>query len=945
MTDDARIEAALFAIPADIEREQWWKVAAALKSEMGDAGHDLFDRWSQGGQRYSAIDVRDTWKSTKASGGIGIGTLFSIAKDYGFDPRQHKAEPVDREEAERRRAERERLAEAQRVKIEAEQRTAAKLAADIWAKAEAAPDDHPYLVRKQVKAHGLRLYRGKLTVASMACDGCLIVPARDAGGAITSLEFVSGTGEKRFLPNGRKSGSYHVIGEPGDVMCVAEGYATAASLHEATGYPVAVAFDAGNLFAVADALKAKLPDARLVICADDDVDTPGNPGISKATSAASELGASLAVPDFGADRPEGASDFNDLHQANGLDAVRACVAVASCLADTASPAADGHAADHIGEPAEMVPSNDKTSPPRPASKRQRGPLEPHYALINGGLHFVNTKIDADTGKVSHTAPLWLCDALEVLGSGRDDAARQYRVLQWQRQGNGEPIRLAMPSADIGERDGWAALRNLGLAVTTQPTARHRLAYYLQKEGGTVWYEIVTLTGWQHGAYVLPNGDLIGTPTRQMFYNGGTPKQSAYTPAGSSQTWRDTVGAMARDNPLVVAAIACAFAGPLLSLIGVRDGIGLHLHARTSSGKSTAGDCAASVWGNPADVLHTWDGTSYGLARTAEYANDGLLYLDEIGAGDARKIGPAIYQMLNGVSRLQGTKDGGVVASRSWRLTMISTGEVGMAQYLAEGGQTPRGGQEIRLLDVPADSGAYRAFDCLHGRKDGDAYSTELTAAARANYGTAGRAFVEWLSSRHSEVRAWVSTTQAEMLDAIEAEHPDAAPAARRATRKWGVLVAAAEMASEAGLTGWTRNEARAWVMATWARWLDAFGTKDRDNERLLEQVDGILRANELGRFVLLPLDPHKEPSAQNILGYRNYDANGEPVFLVLPKAFKDEVISGYELRHACKVLHEAGMLDRPRGRRQYTVNTGKPAGMVYRARSRKGEEAEGRHDD
>src|SRR5690606_29996322 len=135
-------------------------------------------------------------------------------------------------------------------------------------------------------------------------------------------------------------------------------------------------------------------------------------------------------------------------------------------------------------------------------------------------------------------------------------------------------------------------------------------------------------------------------------------QSAYTPSGSLQTWRDTVGAMARENPLVVASIACALAGPLLSLIGVRDGIGLHLHARTSSGKSTAGDCAASVWGNPADVLHTWDGTSYGLARTAEYANDGLLYLDEIGAGDARKIGPAIYQMLNGVSRLQGTKDGG-----------------------------------------------------------------------------------------------------------------------------------------------------------------------------------------------------------------------------------------------------------------------------------------------
>ena len=452
----------------------------------------------------------------------------------------------------------------------------------------------------------------------------------------------------------------------------------------------------------------------------------------------------------------------------------------------------------------------------------------------------------------------------------DDSGQQYRLMEFRRAGSGEVIRHAMPAREIGERDGWAVLRGLGLHVAAEQRPRYKLAEYIQREGGATSYEIVSLTGWQHGAYVLPSGEFIGTPDRPLFYNGGTPKQSAYKPSGSLETWRDTVGSMARENPLVAAAIACALAGPLLSLIGARDGIGLHLYTTTSSGKSTAADCAASVWGNPTDVMHTWDGTSFGLTRTAEYANDGLLYLDEIGAGDARKIGPAIYQMLNGVSRLQGTKDGGVMASRSWRLTMVSTGEVSMAQYLAEGGQTPRGGQEIRLLDVPADMGAYRAFDCIHGYKDGDVFAKELTAAARASYGTTGRAFVEWLAAHRGEVKGWVESTQADMLQAVEAEHPDAAPPAKRATRKWGVLVAAAEMASEAGLTGWTRDEARTSVMSAWARWLQAFGTHDRDNERLLEQVDGILRANELGRFVLLPIDPAAEPTTHNILGYRRY---------------------------------------------------------------------------
>jgi putative DNA primase/helicase len=569
-----------------------------------------------------------------------------------------------------------------------------------------------------------------------------------------------------------------------------------------------------------------------------------------------------------------------------------------------------------------LPKHPPQKKPKPANDDGKS----HFAVIGGGLHFIKVSPGKD-GESDRTTKTWLCDEIEVLGSGRDDAGQQYRLLQWKRQGNGEEIRIAMPSAVIGERECWATLRGKGLTVATTAVARSHLAHYLQREGGNDWYEIVNLCGWQHGTYVLPNGDMIGTPTKKMFYNGGTPKKATYEPAGSLQSWTGTVASMARENPLVAAAIACSLAGPLLSLIGVRDGIGLHLHARTSSGKSTAADCAASVWGDPVSVLHSWDGTTYGLARTAEYANDGLLYLDEIGSGDARKIGSAIYQMLNGVSRLQGTKEGGVVASRSWRLTMMSTGEVAMTQYLSEGGQTPRGGQEIRLLDVSADSGAYRVFDCLHGRRNGGDFSVELTKAARSNYGTAGRAFVAWLAANSGTVKDRVDRTEADVLAALDSEHPEAAPAARRATCKWAVLVAAAEMASEAGITGWTTTEARTWVMQAWARWLAAFGTKDRDDERLLEQANGALLMNEAARFMSQKAEAD-ERSIQNLMGHKRI-VDGETVFWVFPTAFVGEVIAGYELRHACKVLHEAGMLDRNDKRGQYTIHKGAGIGTVY----------------
>ena len=191
------------------------------------------------------------------------------------------------------------------------------------------PADHPYLARKGVQAHGLRVYRG-----------ALVVPARDAAGVLHSLQFIGASGTKRFLKGARVQGRYCLVGSPGDegrgephvaardVVCVVEGFATGASVQEATGHAVAVAFHAGNLAAVARAIRERHPQAGIVVCADDDRDTLGNPGLTHARQAALAVGGLLAVSDFGPDRPAGASDFNDLHRHRGLSAVLTAVRAA-----------------------------------------------------------------------------------------------------------------------------------------------------------------------------------------------------------------------------------------------------------------------------------------------------------------------------------------------------------------------------------------------------------------------------------------------------------------------------------------------------------------------------------------------------------------------------------------------------------------------------------------
>jgi len=182
-----------------------------------------------------------------------------------------------------------------------------------WKSARSADPTHPYLVRKGIAPCGTR-QEGAL----------LLIPMRD-GLELHSLQTIDADGEKRFLSGGRVVGCYFSIGTPKETICIVEGFATGASVHGATGYPVAVAFNAGNLEAVARTLRENLADVRIILCADDDHRTDGNPGRTKANAAALAVDGLVALPDFGLDRPSSATDFNDMAQLCGGEAIKRAI--------------------------------------------------------------------------------------------------------------------------------------------------------------------------------------------------------------------------------------------------------------------------------------------------------------------------------------------------------------------------------------------------------------------------------------------------------------------------------------------------------------------------------------------------------------------------------------------------------------------------------------------
>lgn len=241
-----------------------------------------------------------------------------------------------------RQAEQQKRLKAMRA---AEQQLAARKASAAWAKYLPTTDvPSEYLARKAVGAHGVRY--------SPSGNGTLAIPMCDAASLVWGLQIIrsgsNGRREKEYWPRGlAKQGHFHLIGSPRDVILLGEGYATCATLHEATGLPVAVAFDAGNLMPVANALHKAYPRAHILVCADDDYLTTGNPGVTAAMNAATAVSGTWVKPEFPSDR-EGKklTDFNDLQHfpSGGSAAVRVQIEAALAEAGRLVPAKGQQAA-------------------------------------------------------------------------------------------------------------------------------------------------------------------------------------------------------------------------------------------------------------------------------------------------------------------------------------------------------------------------------------------------------------------------------------------------------------------------------------------------------------------------------------------------------------------------------------------------------------------------
>jgi putative DNA primase/helicase len=935
------LRVALTYISAGTSRPQWSRICAAIKNAFpGPEGFELFDSWSATDvEGYNAKSVKATWKSLESTtiNGVTVGTLLGLAKQRGFVlPKSGQAatapNPEELARLARERAASQRAAQARQ---EAAHAHAASEAASMWALASDTGES-PYLTRKGVKAYGVRF----------AADGTLLVPLRDAAGVLLNLQRIlpakpaDGSSDKLFLTGGRKSGLWHTLGNVASdaggpaALLIAEGYATSSSLFEATGYPVACAFDAGNMGHVARALRKLHKGALLIVCGDDDLATLArtgeNPGRDKATAAARSV---QGVAVFPAPLPEGGTDFNDLHQGAGLDALRAIVQTAIEAHQASETAAQAAQKDKPSKPS----PNARDAPGGAAGDSDNG-YDPFTVSDSGVWH---AGFDQN-GKSK--PPEWICSRIEVTALTREADGGSWGYLLHFADPLNIAKQWAMPgrllAGDGGELRG--VLLGMGLRIATSPRARGLLTQYLQTRDPKEYAICTDKIGWHGHAYVLPNQSIGGDGERIVFQSD-SPIENTFRCKGTLEQWRDRVAKLCAGNSRLVFAVACAFAGPLLRVVGMESG-GFHYRGDSSSGKTTALKLAASVYGGPS-YLQRWRSTDNALESTAAQHNDCLLILDELAQLDPKAAGECALMLANETGKVRATRTGTTRARQTWRLLFLSAGELGLADHMAEGMKRIRPGQEVRMADIPSDANMeLGAFEELHKHADGASFAKEITRQAQAVYGTPGRAWLEWLTTQASTDAEALKASIRSESDGISARllPKNSSGQVERVAARFVLVGAAGELATAAGLTGWRPGESEQAACTCFAAWLAARGGKGNGEVlAMLRQVLRFLEQHGDGKFTWWHrgADDHNAKTLMRAGVKRMLNANGESVktnnqfgqefgdrmpavmgedtsteFFIFAETFRSEVCQGLDYQAVCRVLLEHGCLIPDSGR-------------------------------
>jgi uncharacterized protein (DUF927 family) len=477
----------------------------------------------------------------------------------------------------------------------------------------------------------------------------------------------------------------------------------------------------------------------------------------------------------------------------------------------------------------------------------------------------------------------------------------------------------MPAAVLGGDRGelWRELLGGGLSIASSQSCRNKLADFLSGVRVEKRARAVERVGWHtlDGSlvFVLPNRTFGGGD--RVFLQSERRVRTPYRVEGSAAQWRDEIGVLCAGNSRLVLKASTALSGPLLHLSGERGG-GFHFYGPSTIGKSVAELVAGSVWGGGEinGFCISWRATSNGLEGVAAEHCDTYLPLDEMGEVSPQEAASTVYMLANGTGKQRATRSGAAARPHEWRVVVGSNGEITLADKMSEIGRRPRAGQEVRLIDVPADAGAgYGLFEALHGQPTAAVFADRLKAMARRFYGAPSQLFLECLTERMAaDQAALVSDIQTRRNAFLSKHQPErASPQVRTVCARFALTAVAGELATEFGVTGWPKGEATAAAARCFEDWLARRGgAGDSEIEHGIRQVIAFIEAHGSSRFEAPWESGNPAERIINRVGFRKRDEAGVWEYMILPEAWRGDVCKGFDATAIARAMRERRMLDR-----------------------------------
>lgn len=530
----------------------------------------------------------------------------------------------------------------------------------------------------------------------------------------------------------------------------------------------------------------------------------------------------------------------------------------------------------------------------------RETLPQGYEVDENGVWHIQEKNTTSRSREWISSPLW------VTGYTRDHKNENHgRILEF-RDLDGHKHVWTMPMELLAGESSkiLGVLLNMGLNISPKRQIKEQLLEYIAKCNPIRKARCVSQCGWFKGTFVMPSQTIGYIQGDKIIYQNPSAFESISETCGSLDEWKKNIANMAIGNSRLILALSAGFGGPLLGPMN-HENIGIHFKGNSSLGKSTALHVGNSIWDSTASI-RSYRATANGLEGIAAQHNDCILCLDELSQASAQEAGQVIYMLGNGIGKGRASQQGLARKLTTWHLIFLSNGEIGLSQLLGEIGKKIKAGQEVRLIEIPADTGVYGLFENLHGFEEGADFSSYLKDACTRYYGTASRAFLSQLVKTIDEGIDFIKT----VIDGLKQRYlpKNSSSQVIRVFSHLSLIAGAGELASHFGITNWESGTAADGVMKCFQDWLQARGGFGMQEEKVaIDQVKSVFQLHGESRFSPWDRNADDKMRTVNRMGYRK-ETNEGLEFFVFTQVFRDEVCKGLDYQFVEKVCLKQGIL-------------------------------------